>query len=65
MVYESKPVTLDERGEVISIMNDSAMRVAVTEVLQEINAPKIISNIDCLQLISDILRHILTLFVHE
>ena len=65
MIYESNPITLDEKGEIVAIMNDSAMRVAVTEVLQEINAPRIISNIDCLKILSDILRFILTLFVHE
>jgi hypothetical protein len=65
MIYESQPITLEEKGELVSIMNDTAMRVAVTEVLQEITAPKIIHNIDCLKLLSDILRFILTLFVHE
>lgn len=65
MIYESKPITLDEKGELVAIMNDTAMRVAVTEVLLEINAPRIISNIDCLKILSDILRFILTLFVHE
>jgi len=33
MIYESKPITLDEKGELVAIMNDTAMRVAVTEVL--------------------------------
>jgi hypothetical protein len=40
MIYESTPITIDEKGEIVSIMNDSAMRFAVTEVLQEINTPK-------------------------
>ena len=38
MIYESNPITLDEKGELVAIMNGSAMRVAVTEVLQEINS---------------------------
>jgi hypothetical protein len=33
MIYESIPITLEEKGELVSIMNDTAMRVAVTEVL--------------------------------
>jgi hypothetical protein len=65
MIYESKPITLDEKGELVSILNDTSMRVAVTEVLQEITAPRVITNIDCLKLLSEILRFILTLFVHE
>ncbi len=41
------------------------MRIAIKEVLQEITTPKCIYNIECLKMISDILRFVLTLFVHE
>ena len=37
----------------------------MTEILQEITAPKSIENVECLRLIADILRFVLTLFVHE
>lgn len=37
----------------------------MTEILQEINAPKSIENVECIRLIADILRFVLTLFVHE
>jgi hypothetical protein len=47
------------------MMHDSQMRVVMTEILQEITAPKKIENIECLRLISDIIRFVLTLFVHE
>jgi len=40
MIYESKPITLDEKGEIVHIMNDSKMRIAIAEVLQEVTAPK-------------------------
>ena len=39
--------------------------MAVTEVLQEIHSPKHVQQIDCLRLMSDLIRFLLTLFVHE
>jgi hypothetical protein len=47
------------------MMHDSKMRQFMTEILQEITAPKSIENVECLRLIADILRFVLTLFVHE
>ena len=65
MIYDSNPITMDEKGELVHIMNNSNMRTGATEVLQEVQAPRAVKNIDCLKLLSDILRFILTLFVHE
>ena len=65
MIYDSKPISLDEKGEIIHILNDTRVRSAITEVLIDISAPKQVDNLDCLKYISDILRFILTLFVHE
>lgn len=50
---------------IIQCMHDSKMRVLMTEILSEITTPKRIDNIECLRLIADILRFVLTLFVHE
>jgi len=47
------------------MMHDSKMRQFMTEILSEINAPKSIENVECIRLIADILRFVLTLFVHE
>jgi len=49
----------------IHILNDARLRIAVTEVLNEITSPRQLDNLDCLKFISDILRFLLTLFVHE
>lgn len=65
MIYESKPISMEEKGELVHILNDQKMRIAATEVLQEVQAPKNVKNVDCLKLLSDILRFILTLFIHE
>jgi len=37
----------------------------MTDILSEISAPKRIGNLECLRLIADIIRFVLTLFVHE
>lgn len=47
------------------MMHDTKMRMFMTEILSEITANKFINNIECLRLIADILRFVLTLFVHE
>ena len=49
----------------IQLLYDNEMRIHVIEILQEINSPKRIDNLECLKLIADILRFVLTLFVHE
>tara|TARA_B110000285_G_scaffold214558_1_gene260068 strand:+ start:982 stop:1083 length:102 start_codon:yes stop_codon:yes gene_type:complete len=33
MIYESKAITMEEKGELVHIMNDPRMRIAATEVL--------------------------------
>lgn len=65
MIYESKPITMDEKGEMVALLNNSKLWFAITEVLQDIMAPRPIENMDCLNLLSDLVRFILTLFVHE
>lgn len=65
MIYDSKPVTIDEKAELVALLNDSKLRFAITEVLQDIMAPRQIDDMDCLNLLSDLMRFILTLFVHE
>lgn len=65
MIYDSKPISLEEKGELIHVLNDFRLRSAITDVFQEITAPRLIGQLDCLNLIADIIRFILTLFVHE
>ena len=65
MIYESKVIDLEEKGQMIQLLYDNEMRSNIVEILQEINSPKRIDNLECLKLIADILRFVLTLFVHE
>lgn len=46
-------------------MHNKPLRAVLTEVLHDINSPKPLQNIDCLKQIADIIKFILTLFVHE
>lgn len=41
------------------------MRSAMTEILNEITSPRLLQSQECLKLIADIIKFILTLFVHE
>lgn len=56
-------------------MHNKKIRPVLTEILSEITAPKVIKNVECLKLFSDIMKFILTcklmkylyfvVFVHE
>lgn len=50
---------------IMQLMYDHNYRKILTDILCEITTPKKIENIDCLKIISDIIRFVLTLFVHE
>ena len=41
------------------------MRDVLTDILSEITQPQKLESFDCLKLIADIQRFVLTLFVHE
>ena len=47
------------------MMNDKKMRFYFGEILGEVTCPSHIKNIDCLRTLSDIIRFILTLYLHE
>jgi hypothetical protein len=46
-------------------MYDQSVRAAMSDILVEITHPKRIENLECLKMIADIIRFVLTLFVHE
>jgi len=46
-------------------MHNFEMRLALTDILAEVNQSRQIQSYECLKLIADILRFVLTLFVHE
>jgi hypothetical protein len=49
----------------MQLMYDYNFRKNLSDILSEITYPKKIENIDCLKILSDIIRFVLTLFVHE
>jgi len=65
LIHESRLIQLNEKAKIIQMMHDTKMRGIMTEILSEITSPKRIDNIECLRLIADIIRFVLTLFVHE
>ena len=66
MILENKPITLEEKGHLIQCMYIHQLRNTMTEILIEVGPqPKPIASLETLRLISDIIKFILTLFVHE
>jgi hypothetical protein len=47
------------------MMYDQTVRGTMSDILLEITAPKKVEKLECLKVIADIIRFVLTLFVHE
>ena len=65
LIYESKSIDIEQRAEIIHLTRDSRHREAITEVLQELQAPRQVTDIECIKIIADLMRYLLTVFVHE
>lgn len=60
LLHKNQPITLEEKGSVIQLLGNTLMRSVMTDILNEINSPKQITNQDCLKQLADILKYILT-----
>lgn len=66
LVFESKPISIEQKGYLIQLMHEPEMRDVIVEILSDVNNSfKPVKSYECLKLISDVIRFILTLFVHE
>lgn len=59
-LLRSEPITIEEKGYLIQLMHNKALRSVMTEILIEVTSPKQLKNLECLKLIADILKFILT-----
>lgn len=64
-LFNSVPIKIDEKGYLIQLMHTFEMRQQMADILAEVNQARQLKSYDCMKLIADILRFILTLFVHE
>ena len=46
-------------------MHNQDLRDTLTDIISEINQPLELQNYECMKLLADILRFVMTLFVHE
>lgn len=46
-------------------MHDQDMRDVLTDIISEINQPIELANYECMKLLADVIRFVMTLFVHE
>ena len=46
-------------------MHDQEMRDTLSDIVSEINQPVELANYECIKLLADVLRFVMTLFVHE
>jgi len=64
-LFDSIVFDIDEKGYLIQLMHQQDMRDVLTDILSEITQPLKLDSFDCLKLVADIQRFVLTLFVHE
>ena len=74
-LLNSEAISLEDKAYLIQLMHNENMRVLIIDSLQEINMPKPIKEFDCLKILADIIKFILTctlfafyafvVFVHE
>jgi hypothetical protein len=65
LIQKSEPISLEQKGAIIHCMHTQSLRTVLGDALNEINSPKAISNIECLRQIADVIKFLLTLFIHE
>lgn len=56
---------MEEKGALIQLMHTRALRSVLTEIFSEVTSPKPLANLESLKQIADVMKFILTLFVHE
>ena len=73
-LLRSELISIEEKGKLIQLMHNKNIRTVMTEILGEITAPKVLKHLECLKVIADIIKFILTckitlakhiVFVHE
>ena len=65
-LFNSIPIKIEEKGFLIQLMHNFQMRETLTDILNDFNHPQVVlKGYECMKLIADILRFVLTLFVHE
>jgi hypothetical protein len=66
MLFDSQPITIEQKGVLISLMHTQEMRRTFADILAEVGTSvRVIKSEKVLKLLSDVIRFVLTLIVHE
>ena len=64
-ILNSQTIRLEEKGYLLQLLHNLDLRDTLSDILGEINTAHQIMNHECIKLLADIIRYILTIFVHE
>lgn len=64
-ILRGQDITFDEKSEIISSLHNAKIRDAVADYLKTINSPKVVENANALKTLGEILKYLLTAYVHE
>lgn len=65
LILQQQVISIEDKGHIIHMLHDQRMRAILTDLLAEVTGPKRIENIEVLRITADIMRFVLTLFVHD
>lgn len=66
MLFESQSITIEQKGVLISLMHSKEMRASLADILAEVGTSiRVIKVEKVLKMLSDVIRFVLTLIVHE
>lgn len=64
-LLSSDAITLDEKAKIIALLHDKQQQQVLSSVLLQIISPRQLQSMECLKLLGDIIKFVLTLVVHE
>ena len=64
-LIRGRDITFDQKSEIIQSLHQNKVREVVAEFLKGINSPKLIENGDALKTLGELIKYLLTAFVHE
>lgn len=64
-LIKGQDISYDDKGEIIQALHDKKVRESVAEMLRMISSPKHIENAEALKTLGELIKYLLTAFVHE
>ncbi len=65
LVVLGEDISFEEKSDIIKSLHDRSIRETVAAFLREVTSPRMIRNPNALKTLGELLKYLLTAFVHE